>query len=219
MSFNSIDSFASSRCLPNQRRATLAPRHCFREETLCFRSSHGAFLPRDIKCRPTTPAQASVDQPTGIKRRAPGATGIVEDHMEEQTDEIRRRVLIEASLLTHAEWTALLRSFYQRLMQHHPRLAAHFAKVNIDYQVQKLVVVLSQMSRDLPDRSALDRVLFHLGVLHVDRGISHSDFNEFIALLANVLAGKANLVDPHEAYAVWYHEISAVATTMLLTAS
>jgi len=137
--------------------------------------------------------------------------------MDDLTDDIRRRALIEASLMTHEEWTTLVRSFYERLLQHHPALAVRFARVNIEFQVQKLIVILSSIARDLPDRSALDRVLFHMGVAHVERGIRRTEFTEFIALLANVLSAKANLVNPDQAYGVWYQELSAMATAMLLT--
>jgi hemoglobin-like flavoprotein len=139
--------------------------------------------------------------------------------MDDPIDDVRSRVLLEASLLTHEEWTTTLRTFYRRLLLHHPQLAGHFEGVNIDFQVQKMVVVLSTMARDPPDRTALDRVLFHLGEIHAQRGILRADFSEFIALLANVVSGKTTLVGAEEAYAVWYQELSAVATAMLLTAS
>jgi hemoglobin-like flavoprotein len=139
--------------------------------------------------------------------------------MDDSIDDVRGRVLLEASLLTHEEWTTTLGDFYRRLLQHHPQLAAYFEGVNIDFQVQKLVVVLSTIARDLPDRSVLDRVLFHQGVAHVERGIGRGEFNEFIALLANVVSCKTTLVGAAESYAVWYQELSAVATSMLLTAS
>jgi hypothetical protein len=35
-------------------------------------------------------------------------------------------------------------------------------------------------------------------------------------LLANVISGKTTLVGSDEAYAVWYQELSAIATAMLL---
>ncbi|HTC53670.1 MAG TPA: globin [Steroidobacteraceae bacterium] len=139
--------------------------------------------------------------------------------MDDPIDDVRSRVLLEASLLTHDEWTTMLRAFFRRLLMHHPQLAGHFESVNIDFLVQKLVLVLSTIARDLPNRTELDRVLFHQGVAHVERGIRRSEFNEFIALLASVLSGKLTLVGAEEAYAVWYQELSAVASAMLLTAS
>jgi hemoglobin-like flavoprotein len=139
--------------------------------------------------------------------------------MDDPIDDVRSRVLLEASLLTHEEWTTMLRAFYRWLLMHHPQLAGYFESVNIDFLVQKLVVVLTAIARERPDRAALDRVLFHQGVVHVERGIRRSEFNEFIALLASVLSGKLTLVGAEEAYAVWYQELSAVASAMLLTAA
>ena len=138
--------------------------------------------------------------------------------MVDPTDDIRRRVLLEASLLTHHEWTTIVMAFYGTIILHHPQLARHFDGVNIDFQVQKLAVVLTAVAREFPDRVAMDRVLFHVGVTHVDRGIHRKDFTEFIDLLASVLSRKTLLATPDEAYAVWYQELSAIATTMLLTA-
>jgi hypothetical protein len=137
--------------------------------------------------------------------------------MVDPTDDIRSRVLLEASLLTHEEWTATLRVFYHRILVHHSQLAVHFEGVNIDFQVQKIAVILSTIARDLPDRTGLDRVLFHLGEIHAERGILRAEFSEFIALLANVISGKTTLVGSDEAYAVWYQELSAIATAMLRT--
>jgi hemoglobin-like flavoprotein len=181
-----------------------APRdiHCFHEEILCFELLDGAPASRHLECRPTTGGTV---------------TPVPRDEMDYLTDDIRRRVLIEASLLTHEEWTTIVSSFYRRLLEHHPRLAVHFTGVNVAFQVQKLVVILTNIARDLPDRTGLDRVLFNLGLAHVHRGIERAEFTEFIALLANVLSGRANLASPDEAYAVWYQELSAVATAMLLT--
>jgi hemoglobin-like flavoprotein len=138
--------------------------------------------------------------------------------MDDTTDDVRGRVLLEASLLTHDEWTTTLRAFYRRLLLHHPQLAGYFEGVNIDFLVQKLVVLLSIIARDLPDRTTLDRALFHVGLAHIQRGIRRSEFSEFIALLANVLSGKLTLVGAEEAYAVWYQELSGIASAMLLTA-
>jgi hemoglobin-like flavoprotein len=160
-----------------------------------------------------------VDVPKGSGGRGRAVAGIWRDDMDDSTADIRRRVLIEASLLTHDEWTATVRTFYRRVLLYHPKLAGHFAGVDIDAQVQMLVAILSTIARDLPDRSLLDRVLFHLGVAHVEQGIRHGEFTEFIALLADVLSAKALLVGPEEAYAVWYQELSAVATAMLLTSA
>ena len=136
--------------------------------------------------------------------------------MDDPTDDIRRRVLLEASLLTHEEWTATLRAFYSRILLHHPQLAVHFEGINIAFLVQKMAVVLNTIAGDLPDRTGLDRMLYHLGEIHLERGILREEFSEFIALLANVVSGKALLVGADEAYAVWYQELSALATAMLL---
>ena len=138
--------------------------------------------------------------------------------MEDQFAEIRRRVLVEASLLTHDEWTRTVRNFYRIVLAHHPRLAVHFSAVNGDSQVQKLVALLTTLARDLPDRTTLDRVVFQMGTHHVALGIRHREFSEFVALLARILASSA-LARQDEAYAVWYQELSAIAGAMLLTAS
>jgi hemoglobin-like flavoprotein len=136
--------------------------------------------------------------------------------MEDQTAQARRRVLLAASLQTHDEWTIIVRRFYRALFGRHPRFAASFAKTSIEFQVQKLIVLLTTLARDPADRTALDLALCKMGAAHASRGISRTDFAEFVALLAEVLADAVADIHRGEVKEVWLRELSAVNEAMLL---
>lgn len=136
--------------------------------------------------------------------------------MEDLIAESRRRVLLAASLQTHDEWTTIVRRFYRTLLLRHPRFASLFTATPIEFQAQKLIVLLTTLARDPADRSALNLALGKMGAAHASRGITRTDFSEFVALLSEILADAVAAGERAEARDVWLRELRAVADAMLL---
>jgi hemoglobin-like flavoprotein len=142
----------------------------------------------------------------------------VEGVMEDLTAQARRRVLLAATLQSHDEWTTIVRRFYRVLFMRHPRFAAAFDETPLEFQVQKLIVLLNTLARDPTDRSALDLALRKMGATHASRGITRTDFSEFVAILAEVLADAVADIHHGEVRQVWLRELAAVTDAMLLAA-
>lgn len=129
---------------------------------------------------------------------------------------IREALLDDALRLLTDRGEEIARTFYRELGRRHPHIAQRFAGTDLDAQAGRLATMLRSIVGHAGNTQRLGVDAMRLGFRHAERGIDWSEYAQFSATLATILAERQTSVPLEAAQRLWIEELMAIAEVMLL---